>query len=75
MYKNIHLCVLLTAIVVQWGFKTKAHLQQLAEGKIDFTSPKNKKSKPIKKEKETRQKYKTPCKIEQQTLELNEQKS
>ena len=74
MYKNIYLCLLLTAIVVQCGFKTKTQLQQLAEGKIDFTLPKNKKSKSIKKEKETEQKYKTPCKIEQQTLELNETK-
>ena len=74
MYKNIYLCPLLTAIVVQCGFKTKTQLQQLAEGKIDFTPPKNKKSKSNKKEKETEQKYKTPCKIAQQTLELNETK-
>ena len=74
MYKNIYLCLLLTAIVVQCGFKTKTQLQQLAEGKIDFTPPKNKKSKSIKKEKEPEQKYKTPCKIAQQTLELNETK-
>ena len=33
MYKNIYLCLLLTAIVVQTGFKTKTQLQQLAEGK------------------------------------------
>ena len=74
MYKNIYLCPLLTAIVVQCGFKSKTQLQQLAEGKIDFTPSKNKKSKSIKKEKETEQKYKTPCKIAQQTLELNETK-
>ena len=48
MYKNIYLCLLLTAIVVQCGFKTKTQLQQLAEGKIDFTPPKNKKKKPNK---------------------------
>ena len=43
MYKNIYLCLLLTAIVVQCGFKIKTQLQQLAEGKIDFRPPKNKK--------------------------------
>lgn len=36
MYKNIYLCLLLTTIVVQTGFKTKTQLQQLAEGKIEF---------------------------------------
>ena len=74
MYKNIYLCLLLTAIVVQCGFKTKTQLQQLAEGKIDFTPPKNKKTKSNKKEKETKPKSKTPCKTGQQTLELNETK-
>ncbi|WP_296808290.1 hypothetical protein [uncultured Methanobrevibacter sp.] len=74
MYKNIYPRLLLTAIVVQCGFKTKTRQQQLTEGKIDFIPTKNKKSKSIKKEKETKQKYKTPCKIGQQTLELNETK-
>ena len=74
MYKNIYLCLLLTAIVVQCGFKTKTQLQQLAEGKIDFTPPKIKKTKSNKKEKETKPKSKTPCKTGQQTLELNETK-
>ena len=60
MYKNIYLCLLLTAIVVQCGFKTKTQLKQLTEGKINFKPPK--KFKFIKKEKETRQKSKTPCK-------------
>ena len=40
MYKNIYLCLLLTTIVVQTGFKTKTQLQQLAEGKIEFQQPK-----------------------------------
>ena len=35
MRKNIYLCILLTAIVVQQGFNTKTKLQQLAEGRID----------------------------------------
>ncbi len=33
MFKNIYLCLLLTSIIVQCGFKTKTQLQQLAEGK------------------------------------------
>ncbi|MBE6500562.1 MAG: hypothetical protein E7Z80_08490 [Methanobrevibacter thaueri] len=45
IYKNIYLCLLLTAIVVQTGFKTKTQLQQLAEGKIEFKQLKNKNSK------------------------------
>ena len=45
MYKNIYLCLLLTTIVVQTGFKTKTQLQQLAEGKIEFQPPKKKNTK------------------------------
>ena len=45
MYKNIYLCLLLTAIVVQTGFKTKTQLQQLAEGKIEFQPSKKEKHK------------------------------
>ena len=37
--------LLLTTIVVQTGFKTKTQLQQLAEGKMEFKPPKNKKNK------------------------------
>ena len=45
MYKNIYLCLLLTTIVVQTGFKTKTQLQQLAEGKIEFQPLKKKNTK------------------------------
>ena len=45
MHKNIYLCLLLTALVVQCGFKTKTQLQQLAEGKMELKPPKNKKTK------------------------------
>ncbi len=56
MYKNIYLCLLLTAIVIQCGFKTKTQLQQQTEGKIYFKPPKYKKTKSTKKEKETKEK-------------------
>ena len=42
MHKNIYLCLLLTALVVQNGYNTKTKLQQLAEGIIDGRPPKNK---------------------------------
>ena len=43
MHKNIYLCLLLTALVVQEGYKTKTHLQQLAEGNIPLEITKKKK--------------------------------
>ena len=52
MRKNIYLCILLTAIVVQQGFNTKTELQQLAEGRIDKKPVKSRKSKKSKKDKE-----------------------
>ena len=70
MYKNIYLCLLLTTIVVQTGFKTKTQLQQLAEGRIEFQQPKNKKNKNKKETKETKEKTETPNKIGQQPLEI-----
>ena len=70
MYKNIYLCLLLTTIVVQTGFKTKTQLQQLAEGKIEFQQPKNKKNKKKKDTNETKEKTETPNKMGQQTLEI-----
>ena len=70
MYKNIYLCLLLTAIVVQTGFKTKTQLQQLAEGKIEFHPQKRKTKKTRKKTKETKEKSKSPSEIGQQELEI-----
>jgi len=52
MRKNIYLCILLTAIVVQQGFNTKTKLQQLAEGRIDKKPIKSRKAKKLKKDKE-----------------------
>ena len=75
MYKNIYLCLLLTAIVVQNGFKTKTQLQQLAEGKIEFKPPKNKNTKNNKKTKETQEKSETQHKTEQQQLEIEQKET
>ena len=75
MYKNIYLCLLLTAIVVQTGFKTKTQLQQLAEGKIEFKPPKNKNTKNKKSVEETKQKSKTPSNTGQQKLEIKEKQT
>lgn len=75
MYKNIYLCLLLTSIVVQTGFKTKTQLQQLAEGKIELQPPKSKNTKNKKNTKETKQKSKTPSKTGQQELEIKEKQA
>ena len=75
MYKNIYLCLLLTAIVVQTGFKTKTQLQQLAEGKIEFQPPKKKNTKNKKNLKETKEKSKTPSETGQQKLEIEEKQT
>ena len=64
MYKNIYLCLLLTVLVVQCGFKTKTQLQQLAEGKIEFKPPKIKKQKKTKNKKKTIKKQKPNRKLD-----------
>ena len=72
MFKNIYLCLLLTSIIVQCGFKTKTQLQQLAEGKIEFKPPKNKKTKKDKKIKEKNKKSIAQHKTGQQELEIKD---
>ena len=59
----VSICLLLTTIFVQTGFKTKKQLQQLSEGKIEFQQPKNKKNKKKKDTKETKEKTEIPNKI------------
>ena len=72
MFKNIYLCLLLTSIIVLCGFKTKTQLQQLAEGKIEFKPPKNKKTKKDKKIKEKNKKSIAQHKTGQQELEIKD---
>ena len=67
MQKNIYLCLLLTALIVQTGFKTK--LQQLAEGIIDGRPPK-KKTKPKNKDK-TKNHHKTTAPYKNKQKELS----
>ena len=52
MRKNIYLCLLLSALVVEQGFKTKTQLQKLSEGIIDYDTTEPKKNKKSKKSKE-----------------------
>ena len=75
MYKNIYLALLLTAIVVQTGFKTKTQLQQLAEGRIEFQPPKNKNTKNKKDNKQNNEKTETPNKTGQQQLKIKLKKA
>jgi len=75
MYKNIYLCLLLTAIVVQCGFKSKTQLQQLAEGKIDFTPQKIKNPNPLKKKKKPNKNIKPHAKLRNKHLNLTKRKS
>ena len=58
MVKNILLTLLLTAIVVQCGFKTKTRLQRLSEGYVDFEEPKTNKKKKKNQQKKTNEKIK-----------------
>ena len=52
MSRNIYLCLLLTSLVVQQGYKTKTALQRLAEGNITEDTPVKKNSKKKKKSKD-----------------------
>lgn len=78
MHKNIYLCLLLTSLVVQYGFKTKRKLQQLSEGIIDGRPPKNKTKTKNKDNSKNHAKEKAPYKTEQEELLImgkEEQKS
>lgn len=44
MSRNIYLCLLLTSLVVQQGYKTKTALQRLAEGDVTQDTPVKKNS-------------------------------
>lgn len=70
MYKNITLCLLLTTIVVQTGFKTKTQLQQLSEGIVVLQPPKTKKRKNKKNKQQKTKKSKAQNKIKQTKLEI-----
>ena len=70
MSRKIYLCLLLTALIVQQGYKTKTQLQRLAEGNIVQNTPVSKKSNKTKSNNKKDKKSETPLKIGQQKLEI-----
>ena len=70
MSRKIYLCLLLTALIVQQGYKTKTQLQRLAEGNIVQNTPISKKSNKTKSNNKKDKKSETPLKIGQQKLEI-----
>ena len=70
MSRKIYLCLLLTALIVQQGYKTKTQLQRLAEGNIVQNTPVSKKSNKTKSNNKKDKKSETPLKIGQQELEI-----
>ena len=71
MSRKIYLCLLLTALIIQQGYKTKTQMQQLSEGnviqKTGISKKTNKKNNKNKKDK----KSKAPLKTEQQQLKTH----
>ena len=70
MSRKIYLSLLLTALIVQQGYKTKTQLQRLAEGNIVQNTPISKKSNKTKSNNKKDKKSETPLKIGQQKLEI-----
>ena len=68
MYKNIYLCLLLTALVIQQGYRSKTEMQRLGEGDVIQEKPIVKKSKKDKEKPENNNDKPTPYKTEQQKL-------
>ena len=68
--RKIYLCLLLTSLIVQQGYKTKTQMQRLAEGNVVQKTSISKK--PIKRKttKKTK-KSKAPLKTDQQKLKIN----
>ena len=56
MNRNIYLCILLTTLVVQQGYKTKTSLQRLSEGDVVQETPVSKKKKNKKDKNKTKSK-------------------
>ena len=68
MYKNIYLCLLLTALVIQQGYESKTGMQRLGKGDVIQEKPIIKKSKKDKEKPENNNDKPTPYKTEQQKL-------
>ena len=70
MSRKIYLCLLLTALIVQQGYKTKTQLQRLAEGNVVQDTPVSKKSNNKKDKSKKDKKSQTPSNTGQQKLEI-----
>lgn len=71
MKKNIYLCILLTVLIVQQGYKTKTQLQRLAEGNIVQNTPVKKKTNKKTNKTKTTNKEKAPSKTKQTKLKIS----
>ena len=66
--KNIYLCILLTAVIINNGFETKTKMQQLSEGNIKLKPVKQHRNKIKTNKKETKTQQKALNKNKQETL-------
>ena len=71
MSRKIYLCLLLTTLIVQQGYKTKTELQRLAEGNIVQNTPVSKKTNKQKNNSKKDKKSKAPSKTGQQELVIS----
>ena len=71
MSRKIYLCLLLTTLIVQQGYKTKTQLQRLAEGNIVQNTPVSKKTNKKKDKSKKDKKSKAPLNTGQQKLKIN----
>ena len=71
MSRKIYLCLLLTTLIVQQGYKTKTQLQRLAEGNVVQDTPVSKKGNKKKNKNKNNEKSEAPLKTEQQELEIS----
>ena len=72
MSRKIYLCLLLTTLIVQQGYKTKTQLQRLAEGNVVQDTPVSKKSDEKKDKSKKDKKSQAPSNTGQQKLEIGE---
>ena len=68
MPRNIYLCLLLTALVIQQAYTSKTKMQRLSEGDVTQEKPVIKKTKKDKEKSKTNHDQATPHKTEQQKL-------
>ena len=71
MRRKIYLCLLLTALILQQGYKTKTQLQRLAEGTVVQDTRVSKKSNKKKNNHKNNEKSEAPLKTGQQKLEIS----